>query len=132
MNPLHYPDLERCKKLTEIGFPETDLFYSRWANKARVEYYINRKEYGNKEDRFLCPSVMEMLDVIPCTIVYKKHEKKETRYFRLEKENADEWEAKYNDVFHQTCTERMKWTLPNALADLIFWLVENKYLKFPL
>jgi hypothetical protein len=24
MNPSHYPDLERCKKLTELGFPDTE------------------------------------------------------------------------------------------------------------
>ena len=43
MKPLHYPDIDRCKKLTEIGFPET-------------------------EKDVCCPSVMEMLDVIPHTV----------------------------------------------------------------
>ena len=27
MHPLHYPDIERCKKLTEIGFPETEKYW---------------------------------------------------------------------------------------------------------
>lgn len=114
MNPLHYPDLERCKKLTEIGFPETELFYSRWANKARVEYFINREEYSKRDDRFLCPSVMEMLDVIGLHVIITK------------KDN------------HAMVTVEIPWmkpvhfvdTLPNALADLTIWLHENKYLKF--
>jgi hypothetical protein len=47
MNNLHYPDFERCKKLTEIGFPDTVLTIDRAGQLA------------------LLPSVMELLDVIP-------------------------------------------------------------------
>ena len=30
MNPLHYPSLEFCRKLTEAGFPETELEYTEF------------------------------------------------------------------------------------------------------
>jgi len=28
MNPLHFPSLELCKKLTEAGFPRTQMEYA--------------------------------------------------------------------------------------------------------
>lgn len=63
MNSSHYPSLELCKKLTEIGFPKnTDAVFHKnlddnprhWDSSTmqRIHYYV-------------CPSVMEMLDVIP-------------------------------------------------------------------
>lgn len=78
MNPLHYPDIERCKKLTEIGFP----FYTqtRWhINCEKLqEPPITSDEYHMMRDQdeeeageysilgnYVCPSVMELLDVIP-------------------------------------------------------------------
>lgn len=58
MNTSHYPSLENCKKLTEIGFPET---------------YITREDESilppDEIGRYVCPSVMEMLELCPNCVV---------------------------------------------------------------
>ena len=51
MNPLHYPSIELCKKLTEAGFPETEYKPTQYLNSEFNEY--------------VCPSVMELLDEMP-------------------------------------------------------------------
>ena len=52
MNTLHYPDLQRCKKLTELWFPETESH--------EIEY-----EWNFEEGLLVKPSVMELLDELP-------------------------------------------------------------------
>lgn len=102
-NPLHYPDLERCKKLKEIWYPlrEAESPFANWER----------------------PSVMEMLDVIP----------EEINEYSLWIRKQYNWD--YDVCFSDPMGDEMYdwfWTLPNALADLILWLVENGYLTFDL
>ena len=118
MNPLHYPSLELCKKLTEIWFPDTLLSNGSW--------WIDSIPYSTyakwETSRTVCPSVMEMLDVIPwwietedwvCNLVLRKERWWENWYY------DKNWSAMiFND------------TLPNTLAKMILWLVEDKYLTF--
>jgi len=53
MNPLHYPDIERCEQLHKIGFPKT--YYT----------FIDTEHDDYQEICPIMPSVMELLDVIP-------------------------------------------------------------------
>lgn len=125
MNPLHYPDLERCKKLTEIGFPETEnyLYENLYIVKKGLDVDLARH---NKVPVFVCPSVMEMLDVIPehiggyDLVLYNRAVSYEDSVM-LDNVNF-KWDI-YNEQLPFTAD-----TLPNALCDLIFWLVEQKYL----
>lgn len=61
MNPLHYPSLEPCKKLTEAGFPDTELSNGSW--------WIDSIPYSTyakwETTRTVCPSVMELIDKLP-------------------------------------------------------------------
>lgn len=118
-NPLHYPDLDRCRELTKLGFPRTAFAWSISKTKILVDNWEGRRP------NILCPSVSEMLDVIPDTL-------------------HDDWQLhiwKNNDSQYWVVFEEVNWdclktpwtwfeTLPNALADLIIWLVENNYLTF--
>ena len=88
MNANHYPSLELCKKLKEIGFPnKTMLSWCDFSmNRAEgVNPKITDVELGTprREDKFIavCPSVMEMLDVIPHEIHIK--EPKHTRWLHI-------------------------------------------------
>lgn len=122
MNKLHYPDIERCKKLTEIGFPFSNLnrlfYYTDWVI-ADTTYSDNHLVIG-----FGCPSVMELLDLIPENIDTNKWllMEKAPKAYMVSYYHEDKW-SKRTDI--KFCD-----TLPNALCDLIFWLVENKYITF--
>lgn len=127
MNPLHYPSLELCKKLTEIGFPKTYM-KMHWNEKYWFEPCTQWSFLSSltgsvwKTYDYRCPSVMEMLDVMPKSI-----EIANTKYLQLE--------------FIWDCSVRYKWdryatvasrdeSISNALAEMILWLNENKYLTF--
>lgn len=124
MNPLHYPDLERCKKLTEIGFPKTEYAYQNSALHCRLiddnwDIRINKTPYYNDPNWITvayCPSIAEMLDVIPMEINWL--------WFEIEKLTTT-YTVRYIDSWRNFSD-----TLPNALADLIIWLHENKYINF--
>lgn len=91
------------------------------------------------------PSVSEMLDVIPEFINYETdyqkngEEKTVKRKCRIEITKLDLWYVvKIRDEdfaepkdWNGWNWKTFWWTLPNALADLIIWLVENNYLTFP-
>lgn len=126
MNTSHFPDLERCKKLTDVGFPETQMeriqnsFSKDWiwmTDKARNELFDKRCfdnlfSTADVKRHYRCPSVMEMLDAI------------EWRNIRLLK-----WEQNWVET-QDTCLNwhAFIWTPPNALADMYIWLKENNYL----
>lgn len=101
MNNAHYPSLELCKKLMEAGFI--------WSARSQVLW----------TDKYVCPSVMELLDEIPKKIVYWTE-----GYFSIKKldfyivwYSFDNWQVSFS------------WTLPNALAEMWLWLKENNYVK---
>lgn len=116
MNTSHYPSLELCKKLTEIGFPNT-MFYYEWVENfsGKIEYNIMpwHKMY---DDEFVCPSVMEMLDVIPDEV--------DDLVFAME---LWEWGYRNCNGYLEVGFEK---STPNALAEMILWLYENKHLTF--
>lgn len=133
MNPLHYPDQPRCEKLYDLHFPKTEKVYIQKALLSDECRICTRWDYSQYEDeaywKLPCPSVMEMLDVIPTKISLDNQHCSLSTYAAVWRKApfyvGYMWEKgkfmtqpQFND------------TLPNALADLIFWLVENKYLKF--
>ena len=119
MNTSHYPSLELCKELTDIGFPEpTEKYY--------VRDWIVDKEWMKENwpcDCAICPSVMEMLDVMP-----------ENSKFEL----YNQWDNEWTVTWYYTDDEEQKhiqieyriWTIPNALAEMILWLHENNFISF--
>jgi len=81
INSTHYPSLDRCKHLKELGFPETEYVWGQYSSKKppypenhRILMYQNIQTVLN-----VCPSVMEMLDVIPkkLTLIEEWNEKYE-------------------------------------------------------
>ncbi len=114
----HYPSLELCKKLEEINFPKTEHTFLD----------INSDIDSNEDNSWLpCPSVMEMLDVMPkniewnfLDIYFSNYQSK--WYITYERQNS-QWIQEILFQMHD-------YELPNALAEMIIWLVENKYLKF--
>jgi hypothetical protein len=71
MNPSHFPSLDRCKRLTELGFPETECAWfknkSIIATKKEMRFEnrpVEMTQVGILKELVVCPSVMEMMDVI--------------------------------------------------------------------
>lgn len=122
MNKLHYPSLELCKKLTEIEFPETEHIYAycRWteedANQVRKEEAEEWKFYNQVA---ICPSVMEMLDLIPWKIEINDIEYIFTTY----KDILVSYESLTCHVIKNI--PFISSTFPNALAEIIIWLHNN-------
>lgn len=113
MNHSHYPSLELCKKLTAIGFPKTKEY--------AVDYHWDFVE----DDNLVCPSVMEMLDVMPIEI-----KKDDIWYMLVVWWN---WCVQYYpdnfNSFHIPLAD-FRWNIPNALAEMILWLHENDFVSF--
>jgi len=124
MKTSHYPSLELCKKLTEIGFPET---YSRWYWNCENSYSIwaqhpRPKDWEHPE--IPCPSVMEMLDVIPDNIHIWQHQyswrMSPYSLAYIPNQSHEQWDSLIIPI--------TQW-IPNALAEMILWLHENKYIS---
>lgn len=112
MNNQHYPKLELCEKLTEIDFPETEIMRDS-INPYRIWW------------QDVCPSVMEMLDIIPNEIeteipVFFSIDKTQSEYIISYSDNGI---AKWIKYF-------VKASLADALAEMIIWLNENNYISF--
>ena len=103
MNPLHFPSLELCKKLTEVWFPETKHYVSD-SMKTSLHAW-----------QYVYPTIMEMIDIIPRG---RWIEILQDGWFVVKQSYTDEWDE-------SECIEN---ELPNALAKQILWLKENNYL----
>lgn len=128
MNKLYYPSLKLCEKLTEIGFPETQMVY--W------DYWIldatGDTAWYQWETWYKCPSIMEMLSIMPSEVIIWNEDEADS----YDLEFSKIWDNKYWVAY------TMKWwidesieerydTFPNALAGIIIWLIESEliYLK---
>lgn len=119
-NPLHYPTLDRCKKLTELGFPETiNGWWRNYWSRINPDVRIHHEKYHFWKWRpLVLPSVIEMMDLIPKDIFYDIFPYQEKQEYFVE-------------IISSTCFKSISSdTIPNALADMIIWLVENDYLSF--
>ena len=143
MKNAHYPSLELCKKLTKIGFPYTEKNFIRAesAPLTIVEIYgeedwmvITNANFPKDWINYKCPSVMEMLDIMPKVINVGKLPYtlnimtggKDTDY------GIQYLNYSYADT-HTYCLSDLTtifWTIPNALASMVLWLHENKYTSF--
>jgi hypothetical protein len=151
MNTSHYPSLELCRKLTEAGFPETQLwiFDTRkswkkyncpyvseyeepkfipfwnikiWESELEITDFKNNPSAGYNESLpLVCPSVMELLDEMPHYITTDQNE-----YELNIRMNWDSILVMY--VAWMGMVSHFYWTLPNALAEMWIWLKENNYL----
>lgn len=77
-----------------------------------------------------CPSVMEMLDLIPAELTMR-HEAWESALetgLELSKTSVSYVFYDWGDR-HETMYFAME-TLPNALAEMLLWLHENKHISF--
>ena len=146
MNTNHYPNLELCRKLTEAGFPETQLwiFDTRkswkkyncpyvseyeepkfipfwnikiWESELEITDFKNNPSAGYNESLpLVCPSVMELLDVFPTEINWFALKIRQPRKYTVE------YSCNSDKIFSSV------WTLPNALAEMWLLLKENNYL----
>lgn len=82
-----------------------------------------RKDQIKEDDsiRYVCPSIMELLDSIPNKIKSSK-----LQWHYLSMLNSFDWGIV---VCYWTLIKVRKDTLPNALAEMWIWLKENKYLS---
>ena len=115
----HYPSFKLCKKLTEIGFPTT--FQHRWENESTVIWCWEIPEWF-----YVSPSVMEMLDVMPeyinsdsCLTISKHSCSYENT--TIMHENSYIWSTFIVSHSHN---------LQDAIAEMIIWLYEHKYIAF--
>lgn len=134
-NPLHYPSLELCKKLTEIGFP--DVWRCIWStgNIYDTPYKCN-PERGDLRF-YVCPSVMDMIDIIPKHIENTNEEDDDN--FWSNNHLRIKWEEDAFLVYYTPTNsyneylELTLWSLPDALAKKIIelhkeWIINfNKY-----
>lgn len=121
-NPLHYPDLTRCQELTKLGFPRTQMSWRLFSVSEPNIIFSDENTDGNIE--YACPSVSEMLDVMPSSILdwYDLCIARNWPTSKYYITSYTKWHGMYCHFLG---------TLPNALADLVKWLVENNYLTFP-
>lgn len=121
-NPLHYPTFDRCKKLTELWFPETERWFFKEKDDTEFIFTTNYWETNNPSyDRYVCPSVMEMMDTIPNKIGTFK--------FRIEIHDSF-FRSLYREIDIDITFMVKEWTLPNILADTIISLAGNNHLSF--
>lgn len=114
-NTDHYPSLELCKKLKEIGFPHTEFSYYPEIWKVMM--------FSKNSVTWPCPSVMEMLDVIPDDI--RVEILPNNKYYTV-------WCYFTNIDIDSKRFGSSDWScsVPNALAEMIIWLHENKHISF--
>ena len=74
MKNSQYPSLDLCKKLTKIGFPQSEndwtLYKHTLFEETRKYHWTIRNElwisdYEDIKESYICPSVIEMLDLMP-------------------------------------------------------------------
>ena len=132
MNPLHYPSLELQIKLKKIGFTNCETVTDTCGNYIRHTPWFDTWEYNP------CPNVMEMLDVIPDRIEHEWYSFSISLFNLLDKKIfiryiSSGWELDkelWKKVEYDKRVAKINGTLPNALAEMIIWLVENKHLTF--
>lgn len=113
MNTAHYPSLELCKKLTEIGFPSTEV-------DMEIDWII---EWNWNWWELRCPNTMEMIDTLPSSVV--KDWEPSLYHLSLGKDYV-----KYSVLYYEDeeFLVSFGWALPDSLASMYIWLHENNLL----
>ncbi len=102
MNTKHFPDIELCKRLTEAKFPKTE----RWRRDDIIFYSYEESDY-------VCPSIAELLDKLPCLTWYA--------WIAIEKLTTD-YVVSYRINSNHDAQRIVNESLPNALAEMWLWL----------
>ena len=122
MNPLHYPSLELCKKLTSSNFPKTEKCWTRslkWNEESKkFPYEISSRP--TPWGYYVAASVMELLDELP-TMIEKDWEK----YFIC---TAGKYIVIYSDYIKGNLHKTESYNLADWLAEMWLWLKENDLL----
>ena len=121
----HVTSLELSKKLREVGFEDRDnkFFYIKFSDGWEVVFGDTYDEWKQSRDYVRCYLATELLGVMPSVISVNK----EFRYLHIEKQQGMylvNYEY-FGNIVYQASDE----TLPNALAKMIIWLYENKYME---
>jgi hypothetical protein len=128
--------LELSKRLCELGVKQESLFYHHWYKKnrdyERIEHTIE-KEYSESFDdnkwKFECYAAFtasELLELLPNEIsnndIYYT-------YLMIFKKN-NEYEIRYDSMNIDRISHiKFGRTLPNALAKMLIYFIENKLLE---
>lgn len=120
MNNSHYPKLSLCKKLTEIGWnTETEkAIKTDW----KVIKFLDSLDHTD----LFCPSIMEMLDIIPEYINSDSHLTIGKHYCSYENTTI----IQENSYIWSTFIVSHSHYIPDAIAEMIIWLYEHKYISF--
>lgn len=120
-----YPSPDRCERLKYLKFPMNTTLFMRTDDHTRF-YMGNLSEKFCERDYYPCPSVPEMLDLMP-----KKIENLEqVLHLILTKTFLDLWSCSYVKDFYSKNVINVNKYLANAVADCLIWLVENNFISF--
>ena len=115
MNQSHYPSLELCKRLTEANFPSTEkCIWDSWSIYPYPAESFNLP--WESLVAYRCPSIAELLDKLP--------EEIDTYELVIYKNNSWYWSIKKMPPLID-----VEGTIPNALAEMWLWLIENWYIN---
>ena len=137
MNPLHYPSLELCKKLTEEGFPNTEKCWARslkWDDtKKTFPYELSSRP--TPWGYYVAASVMELLDELPCMISWEnkylseRYPEKDIGYILFMQKYYHCYRVSYFNKFFWDYKHYIdSKNYADSLAKMWLWLKENDLL----
>jgi len=126
------PSLELCRKLKELGYPQTGggLYWKKWKDKENWDVGFVEEEgrqlFLTTVDFIKAPTLGEMGEVLSAKIDALGDES--NWFLRIEKW-GDCWYVDLSKFAYCICSERGK-RLPNTYAKMLIWLAKNGYLSF--
>lgn len=111
----HYPSFELCKKLNFLYKWYIPSAYLWIESSDSTQHYIAKDKFYSNDYDYCCPSIMDLLDMIPNSI--DDYDFK--MWYTWAWYSKEEW--KYLFVSDDT-------NLPNALAETVIWLIENNHI----
>lgn len=124
MNPLHYPSLELCKRLTEVWFKinrEWTYRNSFWI------YNKNIEGFELESTDFICLSVMDMLEYMPISIRIRW--KLFLRTIHWIWDNDIWFTYRTSTYVENDYLMFLHWkSLPDLCAEMLLSLLKNKYI----
>jgi len=132
------PSLELCKKLKELGYPQTGggLYWDTWGDSLDRPQVVLIDDWDNcwsimrrpKEKYYIkAPTLGEMGEVLPAKI--NALGDGSDWFLRIEK-REDCWYVTYGLSKLTYCVCFEKGEQPDAYARMLIWLAENGYLSF--
>lgn len=114
----HVPDIERCKRLREMGFPQhTEFAWSVDLGAYKI-YRCYCKNLELPSDSYAAPIVTELLAEIRKAVPSTSRTWMEISVIE---------DGVFVNLIDHEDAETYADTMPNALADLWMWLKERRY-----